>query len=195
MSSEPALEVIFPVSLVLLIASQPVHGAVAVPLVIGPHAFVEVATGIGHLAVAPLHAPLPLAFIDRAVLVGERALSMPHAVQPLALVLHALFGIDVLALSMPEPILYLAVVGRLIRPLVTPDPSDLVVFEFAAVDRAVRPVELALAVEEPVLQVALVGVPVAELARSLTVVYFANLEEAMDYGFVRKKHRVIWFDG
>ena len=178
MCAKAALKVVFPVALVLLIACQPVHSALAVPLVASPLTLIVVSTRVGHLSLAPLHASLPLSFVHRPILVRESALSMPHSVEPLALILDTFFRIDVLALAMSEAILDLSFVGGLIWPLVTAAACDFVAPELALVDSAICPGELPLAVEEPVLELALVGVAIPELAGTLAMVNFTNLKDS-----------------
>lgn len=178
MRTKAALEVVFPVAFVLLIACQPVHGALAIPLVAGPLALVVVSTGISHLSLAPLHASLPLSFVHRPILVRKGAASVPHSVKPLALILDAFFGVDVLTLAMSETILDLSVVGGAIWPLVTADARDFVASELASVRSAICPAELALAVEESVSELTLVGVAIPELASALAMVNFTNLNDA-----------------
>ena len=177
MRTKAALKVVFPVALVLLIACKPVHGALAIPLVAGPLALVVVSTGISHLSVAPLHASLPLSFVHRPILVRESALSMPHSVEPLALILDTFFGIDVLTYAMSEAILDLSFVGGTIWPLITAGTRDFVASELASVRSAICPAELALAVEESVPELTLVGVAIPELASALAMVNFTNLKD------------------
>ena len=104
---------------------------------------------------------------------------MPHAVEPFSLVLYALLCVDVFALTVSETILHLAIVSRLIWPLVTAHASNLIVFEFSSVSRAICPVELALSVKETVLQITFVRVPIPELARALSMEYFADLSNKL----------------
>ena len=186
MRAKAALEVVFPVALILLIACQPVHGALAIPLVAGPLALVVVSTGISHLSLAPLHASLPLSFVHRPILVREGALPVPHSVEPLALILNAFFGIDVLALAMSEAILDLSFVGGAIWPLVTAETRNFVASELASVRSAICPAELALAVEESILDVALVGVAIPELTGALAMVNFTNLKDSKNIDKARR---------
>lgn len=177
MGAKAALEVVLPVALVLLVAGEPEHGPLPVPLVVGPVAVVVVSAGVGHLTLAPLHASLPLALVDRAILVGQGAGSVPHAVEPRPLVLDTLLGVDVLACPVSEAVLDTALESRAVWPRVTADTGDLVLAELSLVDGPICPAERSLSVEEPVLELALVGVPVPELASSLPVKDLTNLKE------------------
>lgn len=76
---------------------------------------------------------------------------------------------------MPESILNLAIIGRLIGPLVTSNSRNLIVFKLSSVYSSISPIKLPLAVEQSVLEVALVGVSIAELACALAVVDLADL--------------------
>src|SRR5205085_2011725 len=67
MSAKPTLVVVIPVARVLLIARQPVHRAISIPLVISPQPLIVVPTGIGHLPLAPFHASLPQSLIHRPI--------------------------------------------------------------------------------------------------------------------------------
>ena len=100
---------------------------------------------------------------------------MSHAVDPLALVLNTLLGIDILSFAVSETISHLSVIGGAIRPLVTADTSNLIGVEFTFVNCAISPSEEALAVEEPVFELTLVGVAIAELASAVSMVDLADL--------------------
>ena len=176
-STKAALEVVFPISFIFFVAAEPMHGSLTVSFIVGPLTFVKVATGIGHLTFAPLHASLPLSFIDWAILVRERALTVPHAINPFSLVFNTFLLVDVLAFAMSEPILDLALIGWAIWPPVAADTSDLVAVELALVDGLVSPVELSLAVQKTVLELSLVRMAISKLAGTLAVVDFADLKE------------------
>ena len=62
--AESALEVIFPITFVLLSTGFPVHAALTVSLVVGPLTFIVVSTGVSHGSSTPFHAALPLSFVD-----------------------------------------------------------------------------------------------------------------------------------
>jgi hypothetical protein len=102
---------------------------------------------------------------------------VPHAVEPRPLVLYAFLGVDVLAFTVSEAVLDVALESRAVGPLVTAETSDLVVPELSLVDGAVCPAESTLSVKETVLELSLVGVTIPELAGALPVIDFADLKE------------------
>ena len=176
-STEATLEVVFPISFIFFVAAEPMHGSLTVSFIVGPLTFVEVATGIGHLTFAPLHASLPLSFIHWAILVRERTLTVPHSINPFSLVFNTFLLVDVLAFAMSEPILDLALIGWAIWPPVAADTSDLVAVELALVHGLVSPVELPLAMQKAVLELTLVRMAISKLAGTLAMVDFADLKK------------------
>ena len=145
--AESMLQVVFPVAAVALIAGEPVHLAMAVTLIVLPIALIVVLRGVDHLTMAPLHAALPLTRVNGAVLVSELTVAVSHALLPVTLVLDALFLVDVGALTVAEAIENVTFVGAAIWPGVVSLSSDLVLFEFTGVDRAIRPLKDAAAPE------------------------------------------------
>lgn len=152
------------------------HDSVAVTLVVLPVSFIEVATCVGHLALAPLHASLPLTLVDGAILVVQLAVAVSHSVEPCPVVLHAFLRIDVLALAVAESIEHISLVSAAIGPGVVSSASYLVFLEIAFVDRPISPFERSPPVEEPPPELSLVLMTIFELASSLPVVDVANLD-------------------
>ena len=102
---------------------------------------------------------------------------MSHSIKPFSLVLYTFFCVDVFSLAVSEAIFDLALVCRSIWPLVTSISSDFIASEFTSIDSSISPAELAFSVQKPVLEVTLVGVTVAELAGTLSMVDFADLKK------------------
>lgn len=173
--SKAALEVVLPVSGVLLVAGEPVHDSVAVTLVVLPLTLVVVSTGVGHLSFAPFHSSLPLTLVDGAVFVGKLSVTVAHSFVPLALVFNSLFSVDVLALSVAEAVEYVALVVGAIGPLISALTGDFILFELTLVDGSISPLELALSMKKTVNKFSFVFMAVFKLAGALTVVDFANL--------------------
>lgn len=63
-SAEATLVVVLPVSRVLLIRGEPVHGALAVTLVDAPLTLIVVARLVSHAALPTFHALFPVSVID-----------------------------------------------------------------------------------------------------------------------------------
>lgn len=175
MGAKSALEVVLPVSFVLLLACDPEHGSEVVSLVVGPLALVVVAAGVGHFSMTPLHASFPAALVHRAILVVEHTVAVAHSIDPLAIVLDSLLGVDVLALAMSQAVSDLAFIGRAVGPLVTAETRDFVGRKFTLVNCAIGPVKLPLSVQQAMLELALVGVAVSELACALSMIDLADL--------------------
>lgn len=104
MGPKAALEIINPVARVLLVTSDPVHDALAIPLVFCPGAFVVIAGGVGHLALPPLHALLPVTLVHTSVLVAQFSVTVTHPVEPVTVILHAFFLIGISALAVSQAI-------------------------------------------------------------------------------------------
>jgi hypothetical protein len=80
MSTKATLKVVNPTACVLFVRGNPLHGAVAVTLVVLPIAFVVVFAGVGHFALAPLHAFAPVTLVYRPILVSELSVTVTHSV-------------------------------------------------------------------------------------------------------------------
>jgi len=173
--TEAALVVVFPVAGVLLVRGEPVHNSLAVSFVVFPLALVEVAAGVGHAAGAPLHSTFPSSGVDRIVLIFEVSLAVTHALLPISFIDNSLFLIVVLAFAVSQAVQDSSFVGACVGPLVLAVTGDLILSEFAFVDGAVMPFELASAVEETVLKLSFENMAVLELAVTLPVVHFADL--------------------
>ena len=152
------------------------HLAMAVTFIVLPIALIVVLRGVDHLAVAPLHAALPLTRVNGAVLVAELTVAVSHALLPVTLVLDALFLVDVGALTVAEAIENVTLVSAAIWPGVVTLSSDLVLFEFTGVDRAIRPLKDAAAPEKTQVQLALILMPIFKLACTVAVVDIADLK-------------------
>jgi hypothetical protein len=100
---------------------------------------------------------------------------VPHAILPVAVVLNALLLVDILALAVAQAIQDITLVGALIGPGIGTLPSDLVLTEFSIVDGTILPLKDAAAPQKTKLELAFVLMAVLELARSVTVINFANL--------------------
>lgn len=103
--SEATLEVVFPVSLIFFLGSEPVHGSMTVSLIVSPFTFVKVATSVSHLSLSPLHTSLPLPFVNGSIFILEHALAVSHAVNPFTFIFNSFLVILVNPLSMSESIL------------------------------------------------------------------------------------------
>lgn len=148
-----------------------------VTFVIVPISLVKVASLIGHLALTLLHAFGPLALVYGAILVPQLAVTVTHSVNPLTFVFDAFFLVHVNALSVPEAVHNLALVGGAIRPLVATFASNLVLTELTFVHGVVGPFKSSFTMEEPMSQLTLVLMTIFKNTSALTVVHFTNLSK------------------
>jgi hypothetical protein len=102
-------------------------------------------------------------------------LARSEPILPLSFIDDSFFGIGIGAFAVTKPIEDLAFVVAAIRPIVTPNASDLIVSELSLVFGAVHPGKLTLAVEQPVLEFSFEGVTFSELTGSLSMIHFAYL--------------------
>lgn len=111
MGTETALQVVNPIACVFLVRGNPVHDSLAVTFVVFPVAFIVVTCLVGHFTLTLLHALQPVALVDRAVFVTEFTVTVAHAVDPFAFILDTLFCVDIVALSVAQPIHHVTSVG------------------------------------------------------------------------------------
>jgi hypothetical protein len=100
-----------------------------------------------------------------------------HTVDPISLIFNSFLLVDVIALTMSQPILDISHIGRAIWPCVATDTCDLIAVELAFVHGLIRPVELPLAMKKAVFELTLVRMSISELACTLTVIDFTNLHK------------------
>jgi hypothetical protein len=184
MSTEAALIVIFPVSGVLLVRSDPEHGSLTVTFIKAPLSLIIVAGLVSHLPVATLHTSLPLSFVDGAVSVTKDAIPMTESAEPLTLVDDAFLGVSVGAAAMSKTVNDLALIIGAISPVIAAVSCDLVLSELALVLGAIVPQEFALAMQKTVLHFTLEGVALPELAGALSMI---------DLAYLNKKRRLVSF--
>ena len=155
------------------------HASVTVSFIVWPGAFVVISTCICHFSLAPFHASLPVSFVDGTVVVCQHSFTVPHAIFPLAVIFNTFLLVDVLSCSMPEAVHYLSFIGWAIWPLVLSRTSDFVGCKLASVDSAICPLERSFSVQKPMLELSFIGMSIPKLARSLTVVDFADLKQLL----------------
>ncbi len=150
MCAKATLEIIFPLALIFLISSDPVHRAFSISFVVLPFTFIEISGGIGHLAFTAFLALQPFSIINGTVAILELAVSVTQSRLPITLIFDTFLWVDVGAFSMSEAILNLSFEEATIWPFVTAIPSNFVFCEFAFVNRSIYPGEFASSLEQAV---------------------------------------------
>jgi hypothetical protein len=179
-STEATLVVVLPVSSVLLIRREPVHGALTVTFIDSPLPLIIVARLVRHPALSTLHSLLPVPIIHRAISILKCPLAVSESSNPLTLIHDPLLRVSICAPAVSQPVDDLALEEAAVGPVVPATTRDLVLPELPLILRPILPYKLALAVQETVLHLTLEDVALAELTRALPVVNLANLKGIRD---------------
>lgn len=168
MDAPSFLLVVTPIANIFLTDVRPVHRAHAALLILLPLALEKIARGVVvHLTVALLHIILEVALEDGSALEHDLSLPVFLALQPLALVGGVIDA--VLACSVSESVLHFSLIGAAIRPLVGSLSRDAVICELSLVDNPIGPDELALPIQQSIVEISLIPISILEgdLSRSV----------------------------
>ncbi len=175
MGAESTLQVLNPISSVLLVACYPEHNAVTVAFVVLPITFIVISCCVGHSAVTPFHTLLPITLVDRAVFITKLPVTVTHSIKPSSFVFYSFLVINISAVSMSKSIQNVSLVSASVRPSVVTLAGDFIFTEFAFVYSPVSPFKCTLAVEKAVSQLTFVFVAIFEDASALSMENLANL--------------------